>query len=254
MKSGNQTICTQIQSSWPSIVEIVGHTGQYDYLEFLAEYAPFDLFGLENICRAAELHGLGTMIKIDQEPRRFLAQRAVGCGFNAVLFADVRSAEDARACVAAVRPETPQDRGNHGVAARRITYVRKGATQEYVEALREIVVAIMIEKHAAVEQLEEILSVPGIDMVQWGPADYCMSIGRPGEKTAPDVRAAERRVIETALRLGVAPRAEIASADGAQYYLDMGVRHFSVGTDINILFDWWSEQGSKLRQAACSLR
>ena len=52
----------------------------FDYIEFVAEYAPFDLYALENVCRAAELHGLSTMIKIDQEPRRFLAQRAVGAG------------------------------------------------------------------------------------------------------------------------------------------------------------------------------
>ena len=44
------------------------------------------------------------MIKLDQEPRTWLAQRAVGAGFQAVLFADVRTADDARACVRTVRP------------------------------------------------------------------------------------------------------------------------------------------------------
>ena len=153
------------------MVEVVGHTGMYDYVEFVAEYAPFDLFGLENICRAAELHGLGSMIKIDQEPSRFLAQRAIGSGFEAVLFADVRTAADACECVKAVRPETPEDGGTHGVAARRIAYMKQGDTPQYGQALRDVVVAIMIEKESAVARLEEILAVPGIDMVQWGPAD-----------------------------------------------------------------------------------
>jgi 4-hydroxy-2-oxoheptanedioate aldolase len=249
LRSGRGTVGTHLLSAWPSIVEVVGHTGVYDYVEFVAEYAPFDLFALENICRAAELHGLGSMIKIDQEPRRFLAQRGIGSGFEAVLFADVRGAADARECVRAVKPETPEDGGSHGVAARRIAYMKKGSTPEYVEALRDVVVAIMIEKQSAVDQLDDILAVPGIDMVQWGPADYSMSIGKAGARHTPEVRAVERRVIEACLRRGIVPRAEIQSSQDAQYYLDLGVRHFCMGTDLNILYDWLVEHGRSLRTA-----
>jgi hypothetical protein len=49
--------------------------------------------------------------------------------------------------------------------------------------------------------------------------------------------------------MGVPPRAEIATADQAKYFLDMGVRHFSVGTDITILHQWWKSQGEDLRKA-----
>jgi 4-hydroxy-2-oxoheptanedioate aldolase len=248
LRAGRPSVGTHLQSAWPSFVEVVGHTGKYDYVEFVAEYAPFDLFALENICRAAELHGLGSMIKVDQEPRRFLAQRAIGSGFEAVLFADVRDAADARECVRAVRPETPEDGGTHGVAARRFAYMKKGATQEYVQALRDVVVAIMIEKQSAVDQLEEILATPGIDMVQWGPADYCMSIGKPGTRNAPEVREAEQRVIATCLRMGVIPRAEVETPADAGYYLDLGVRHFCLGSDINILYNWLAEEGGSLRK------
>jgi 4-hydroxy-2-oxoheptanedioate aldolase len=250
LQSGANSLGTHLLSAWPSMVEVVGHTGMYDYVEFVAEYAPFDLFGLENICRAAELHGLGSMIKIDQEPRRFLAQRAIGSGFEAVLFADVRDAADAVECVRAVRPETPEDGGTHGVAARRIAFMRQGDTPQYVQALRDVVVVLMIEKESAVSKLEEILAVPGIDMIQWGPADYCMTIGKPGTRRTPEVRAVERRVIETCLKMGIPPRAEIQTSADAPFYLDLGVRHFSIGTDIQIIFDWLREQGTALRSAA----
>ena len=53
----------------------------------------------------------------------------------------------------------------------------------------------------------------------------------------------------TALHMGVAPRAEIQSADQAKEFLDMGVRHFSIGTDISILHGWWKADGAKLWQA-----
>ena len=45
---------------------------------------------------------------------------------------------------------------------------------------------------------------------------------------------------EELIKMGVPPRAEIATADQAKYFLDMGVRHFSVGTDITVLHQWWS--------------
>jgi 4-hydroxy-2-oxoheptanedioate aldolase len=220
----------------------------FDYVEFLAEYAPFDLYALDNLCRAVELFDMTAVIKVDQEPRGFLAQRGVGSGFQGVLFADCRSAEEVEHCVRIVRPDTPEDRGIHGVGTRRFAYMGYGGSSEYVAALRDVVVMIMIEKHPAVEQLEEILSVKGIDMIQWGPADYSMSIGQPGARNSPEVKAAERRVFETAIKMGIPPRAEINSVDEARYYLDMGVRHFNIATDLSILFNWWKTNGDQLRK------
>ncbi len=249
LKAGQPTIGTHLHSSWPSIVEVVGHTGMFDYVEFVSEYAPFDLYALDNFCRAVELFDMSAMIKVDQEPRRFLAQRAIGAGFQSVLFADSRTVEDVRECVRAVRPETPESGGFHGVGVRRSTYMSYAGTPEYVRALNEVVVVLMIEKKSAVEQIEEILSLEGIDMVQWGPADYSMSIGQPGAWDSPEVRAVERKVIETCLKKGIPPRAEIDSLEEAKYYLDMGVRHFCLGTDIMILHRWLKENGAGLRKA-----
>ncbi len=248
LQAGKPTLSTRIQSAWPSIVEVIGHTGLFDYVEFLAEYAPYTLLDLENFCRAAELHNLGTMIKIDAEPRQYLAQRAIGAGFQSVLFADSRGPDDARDCVRAVRPDTPEDGGLYGAATRRFAFMGYGGNEAYVQSLRDVVVVLMIEKVPAVERLEEILSVGGIDMVQWGPADYSMSSGRPGQRRSPEVKAVERRVIETCLRMGVPPRAEIVSPDEAAYYLDLGVRHFSLGNDLAILYSWFSQNGEKLRK------
>ena len=249
LQNGQPTIGTRVQSSWPSIVEAIGHTGMFDYVEFLAEYAPFDLYGLDNFCRSAELFDMGTMIKVDQEPRGFLAQRGIGAGFQSVLFADCRTVEDVRLCVRLVRPETPEDGGTHGVGMRRFAYMGYGGSPEYVQALRDIVVVIMIEKKSAVDQLEEILSLQGIDMIQWGPADYAMSIGQPGKQNQPEIKRIERKILETAIKYGIPPRAEIDNVDQAKYYLDIGVRHFSLGVDIRILFNWWKTNGDALQKA-----
>ena len=248
LNTDQPSISTHLHSTWPSVVEAIGHTGMYDYVEFVAEYAPFDLYALDNFCRAVELFDMSAMVKVDQEPRSFLSQRAIGAGFQSVLFADVRTVEDARECVRAVRPETPEAGGYHGVATRRASYMGYGGTQDYVDALNDIVIAFMIEKKPTIDALDEILAVDGLDMIQWGGADYAMSIGRPGQRHIPEIKAIERKVIETGIKMNVAPRAEIDTVDAAKYYLDLGVRHFSIGTDIMVLHRWMKENGEALRK------
>jgi 2-keto-3-deoxy-L-rhamnonate aldolase RhmA len=248
LRENKLSIGTRVHSTWPSVVEAIGHTGMFDYVEFLAEYAPFDLYALDNFCRAAELYDMSAIIKVDQELQGFLAQRGIGSGFQGILFADCRTVDDVRRCVDIVRPETPEDGGKHGVGMRRFAYMGYGGSPEYVQALRDVVVMIMIEKKPALDRLEEILSVSGVDMIQWGPADYSMSIGLAGARSSPEVKAAERRVFETAVKLGVPPRAEINSVDEAKYYLDLGVRHFNIAADLSILFNWWKTNGDNLRK------
>ena len=248
LQTNQPTLSTRIHSHWTSIVEVIGHTRLFDYVEFLAEYAPFSLSDLDNFCLAAERHDLGTMIKVDQVPRQFLAQRAIGSGFQSVLFADVRSAEEARECIRIVKPDTPEDGGLFGVATRRFAYMGYGGDETYVQALRDVVIVLMIEKQPAVDHLDEILAVPGIDMIQWGGADYSMSVGQAGQRRSPEIKAVERKVFETCLRAGIPPRVEIASPEEAAPYLDMGVRHFSLGSELNILYNWWNDNAEALRK------
>ena len=251
MKEGKPTIGTHVLSIWPGIVEVIGYSGTTNYIEFSAEYAPYDLHSLENFGRAIDLFDhMSAMMKIEQQPRTYLAVRAVGSGIQNLLFADIRSPEDAREAVASSRAESPQTGGIAGVGMRRdVGYVVGPGSPDYVQALEEGVVAVMIEKRSAVEQLEEILSLGGVDMVQFGPADYAMSIGVPGQFDHPDVKKAERYTIETALKYGVAPRAEIGRYQEAGPYIEMGVKDFCIGSDVEMIHDYCREQGSALAKS-----
>lgn len=250
LNAGQPTLGTHIHSTWPSIIELVGHSGMFDYVEFVGEYAPYDLYALENLGRAVDLFPhMSSMMKIEQEPRTYLTVRAIGSGIQNVLFADPRTVADVEECVRAVRAESPHARGKHGVGMRRdVAFVLEGGTPAFVQALDDAVIALMIEKASAVENLEALLSVKGVDMVQFGPADYAMSIGLAGQFTHPRVAEAERFVIQTALKMGIAPRAEISRPDEARRYLDMGVNHFCIGTDMCILFDWFKASGGDMNK------
>ncbi|OGG56600.1 MAG: hypothetical protein A3F84_02490, partial [Candidatus Handelsmanbacteria bacterium RIFCSPLOWO2_12_FULL_64_10] len=250
LKTGDPSLGTHLQISWPSIIELVGHSRMFDYVEFVGEYAPYDLYALENMGRAIDLFDhMSGMMKIEQQPRTYLAVRAIGSGIQNLLFADVRTVEEVQECVRAVRAESPATGGIHGVGMRRdVGVVLEAGSPAFVQALEDAVVALMIEKDPAVKNLEALLSVKGVDMVQFGPADYSMSIGMAGQSGHPKVKETERYVIETALKMGVTPRAEISRPDQAKYYTDLGVRHFCVGTDVSILFNWFKENGAGMRE------
>ena len=248
LNAGKPTLGTHLLSTWPTLVELVGQAGHYDYVEFTAEYSPFDMHDLDNLGRALELKDLGGMIKVEQTQWTHQAMRAIGSGFQSVLFADVRTVADAHACVAAVRAETPGSGGRLGVGMRRdVGTVREGGSPAYVAALDEVVIAVMVEKRECVEDLDAILSVKGIDMVQFGAADYSMSIGVTGQRSHPDVVKAERRTIETALTKGLHPRVELSDIRQAAPYLEIGVKHFCIGWDVRILHDWWRLNGEGIR-------
>lgn len=246
ISEGKPTFGTRIQSSWPTIAELVGRSQNFDYVEFLAEYAPYDLYALDNLARAIELYPNFTgLIKIERSAQAHIAVRAMAAGIQNVLFTDVRSAADAQDCVRTVKPEVPGSIGTHGNDAGRAAV---GGVVELIKRYEESVVVLMIEKKGAVENLEGILSVPGVDMVQFGPSDYSMSIGLAGQRQHPAVVEAYEHTIKTAIKMGVRPRAEITSVAEAEYYMKLGVKDFNLSTDTAILSAFYRTEGAALRE------
>ena len=252
IRADKPTIGTHAHVVWGGMAEVIGHSGAFDYIEFSGQYAPFDLFALEHFGRAIDLFDhMTSMMKLNQEPRTFLAERAIGSGIQNLLFADIRTEDDAREAVAAMRPETPEAAGIKGMTdTRDAGYVFPGwSPAEHTKLLQDGVAVLMIEKQSAVENLETILAVPGVDMVQFGPSDYSVTIGKPGETDDPAVKEAETHTIETALRMGVRPRVEINRWEEAQPYMEIGVKDFCMGWDLYTIYQYCQEQGGALVKA-----
>jgi 2-keto-3-deoxy-L-rhamnonate aldolase RhmA len=249
LNEGAPSLGTHVLSTWPTITEIVGQTGAWDYVEFVAEYAPWTMHDLDNLGRVTELYpNFTAMIKVEQDTRGHLAMRAIGSGIQNLLFADVRTPEDALRCVQSVRPEHPDHGGLHGVGMRRdARTVLYPGSELWIQSLVDSVVVLMIEKKSAVENLDAILAVKGVDMVQFGPSDYAMSIGLSRTGDGNLIWETEKYVIESAIKHGVHPRAEIRDSSGAERYLELGVRHFCVGHDVRVLHDYWTKEGAAMR-------
>ena len=248
INEGKPTMGFHSTIPWPRIVEMIGHSGgTFDYIEYIGEYSTFTIEQFENFGRAIELFpNMSSMLKVEEQTRGFIVQRALDAGIQNALFADVRDAKDVKECIRFVRPETPESGGCHGSGSRRINIGSN--TVEWVKAMNTAVLAFMIEKKSAMDNLEEILSIKGVDMVQFGPNDYSVSIGKQGTVGSPEIEKTQTDMIKMALKKGVRPRVEIPGPEDAKPYLDLGVRDFCMGWDNMAITQYCKQQGPAMRK------
>jgi 2-keto-3-deoxy-L-rhamnonate aldolase RhmA len=251
LRKGEPTIGTHVACTWPSIMELIGLTGKMDYAEFVSQYAPYDLYALENMQRAADLHGLSTMIKVDAEPKTYLAQKAIGAGFQAILFADLHTFTEVEEAIRAVRAEPKGINGNFDSRAQ--GFGMTANTKEFVKYYDDIVIALMIEKKQLYDRLEDVMNLDDIDMVVFGGGDLSMSLGIAGQYDNPAIAEARDRVVKMAVKYDKHPRAEIGGSlqevqKGLERYGKMGVRDFAIGSDYEILFNYVNESGELARK------
>lgn len=249
------TLGTHFLFADPDIPEIIGDIGMFDYGEFAAEYSSFDMPLLYHLARAGQCGNLPLMIKLDQENQGFWAQAALGAGFKSVLFTDVRTPDDVDSCHRCIRADMPGTDGMMGVKMRRPALAGYNI-EGYAEDLHSIVMAIMIEKQVTVDDIDAVLARAkqrGVDMTQWGPADYGFSRGQPALMSTPDIRPVEEKVIRKSLEYGIRPRIEIGEVEQAKRYIDLGVRHFCIGWDRFILRTALGRLGEGMRKLLADL-
>ena len=234
---------TRVESPWAYMTEIAASSGFFDYVEFEGEYAPHTEPDVENICRASELYGCATVVKVDRQNRAFMAQKAIACGASGILFADMYTAEEVRETIETITTSYPGG-GIFGRPNRRLGMNGTGRMRmsDYRKMTDDVVKMIMIEKVDAFNNLEEICKVPGVDMVVYGPFDYATNAGWEMDVNAKDLEEVHKKIIEISLRNGVQPCVLLDDASKVQYYYDMGVRHFNIGDEMQMHINYYAKE------------
>jgi len=114
----------------------------------------------------------------------------------------------------------------------------------------EQMVGVMIEDIKAMGRIDEIMVVEGLDFVLFGPSDFSVSIGRPGEGTHPKVMEALGETIKAADRHGkyVCKGVSHPWVENARKYVEMGCHMIEMGHDATILRTIWSQKGEEIRK------
>jgi 4-hydroxy-2-oxoheptanedioate aldolase len=178
----------------PPVVEMLGHLG-FDWVLLDNEHGSITVDTAEACIASAELSGMAPVVRpVANRPEiiaPFLDRGAWG-----VQVPHVNTADEARAAVDAVKygPE-----GHRGIfsGGRPASYGFTGTTGDYArEANRQTLVCLMLEEVEAIENLPDLVTVPGVDVYFIGSGDLSQSMGHTGQQAHPEVQALMERGVK----------------------------------------------------------
>jgi 4-hydroxy-2-oxoheptanedioate aldolase len=209
LRSGHRINALWQQSASELMTEMAARVG-FDTLVIDNEHGPASIGETLRMVRAAHGAGAQTIVRAGSHARDVLS-RTLDTGTDGLLVPMVNSAAEARAVVDICR-YAPL--GNRGVAANVVRASGYGTDPGYLgRANAQTLLAIQIESAAAIDNLDAILAVPGIDMLFIGPGDLSASMGFIGQLAAPAVVArieeARQKILAAGKLLGSVPRPDV---------------------------------------------
>lgn len=228
-----------IYSGAPAAVEIAGHKG-LDFVFIDTEHTVLGLdLPLERMILAAHVAGVASLVRVpDSNPTGL--RKALELGATGVIVPQVHNAEQMRGIIAATK-FPPLGRRGGDSSVRSAGYGGPGFDwTEYAQrANNETMIVPMAESFEFFDAIDEILDVPGIDAVHFGPADYALSRGIPVDYSMrdPRVRGAMRELIAKCQPRGIRVMVPCAPAsqEQATELLAEGADMLLVGNDLAFL-------------------
>ncbi|MCR5859950.1 aldolase/citrate lyase family protein [Mesorhizobium sp. J428] len=210
--------------------ELVAGSG-YDWLLFDTEHSPSDPIGVLSQLQAAAAHDVSSIVRpASNDP--VLIKRMLDVGAQTLLIPYVQTREEAEAAVAAMRYPPRGIRGVSGLTrATRFGRVPGYATK----AESELCLLVQVETGFALDRLEDIASVEGVDGVFIGPADLAASLGFPGEPDRPEVVAAVENAIARIKAAGKPAGLLTPNIGFARRCIELGTLFTAVGIDAGVL-------------------
>jgi len=227
-----------------SLVEIIAMSG-FDFLIVDMEHGPLSTETAQTLCAVAQGEGITPIVRVRKNDAPQI-QRALDIASGGVQVPQIECAADAEAVV---RASKYQPLGMRGISL----YTRAGdytvhGIKGYTDRLNEEQITVIhVEGRPGLENIDEIIAVPYIDVVFLGPYDLSQSFGIPGQINDPRV---VKGMEEAAVKIRAAGKAVGTFADdvtAAKKWIDAGVQYISLGVDVGIFAKACNELVSGVR-------
>jgi len=220
---------TFIKSPSPQAIEILGDLG-FDFVIIDAEHAPFDKGTIDHLLLAAKASGIAALVRVAEASASHILS-PLDSGASGVIAPHIDSVAKAKALVAQSRYSEGRGFSNSPRAG---GYGRKSIWQHVDQADDEVVVVGMIEDPSAVANIDDILSVEGLDAVFIGRGDMAVALN-DREPGAPVVQDATAKVINAARRVGKTVLLLASTPQEAKSFHALGVGAFVISSDQGFL-------------------
>lgn len=228
----------------PEIPKLYAAAG-LDWTFIDTEHGCFDLETVQDLVRTSLLTPLTPIVRV-ADLQYSLVARALDMGAEGIIFPRVESPELLERAISWTKFPRQGIRG-FGLAAPQVGY--KGYTfQEIIDHLNaNVLVVLQVETHTALGRCDELLAVPGVDIVMVGPADLSISLGVPGQFDHPKMIEAICAVMECCRRHGVHPGIQCRTLPMAKGWKQRGMRFIGCGNDIGFLWEKARDTVEQLR-------
>jgi 2-keto-3-deoxy-L-rhamnonate aldolase RhmA len=208
IRSGALTLGSWITLGHTGIAEIMAKAG-FDWVVVDLEHSVINIDVAGDLIRTIDLCGVSPLVRLtSNDPDQI--KRVMDAGAHGIVVPSVNAAVDAERAVTATRYAP---RGSRGVGLGRAQGYGV-SFQEYLKWQQEgPAVIVMIEHKDAIERLEEILKVPGVDAFLIGPYDLSCSLGIPGQFERTEFTNALTYIRETGKRIGCPAGLHIVEPD-----------------------------------------
>ncbi len=219
---GEASIGAAIPIPSPELVEFYGLLG-FEWIFIDAEHGPIGWPECQAMARACDAQGLSSIVRVPKLDHSLIA-KYLETGVQGVAVPHINTAEQAEAAVKSARYAPEGWRGCDAGSSRSSAYNLIEPPRDYfARSNREILVAVWVEEVEGMQNLDEILQVPGVDAVHFGPGDLALSMGFPGQSDHPDVQAALAEGYRKIKAAGKVLIGEPAEAPSAKQLLADGV-------------------------------
>lgn len=230
----------------PYAAEICAGSG-FDWICFDAEHAPSDLRHLLHSLQAVASYSTHPVVRLPHgDP--VLIKQVLEIGATTIVVPMVESAEQAKGLVRAMRYPPHGIRGVGSALGRSSRWMRY--TDYIKQADEQVCLIVQAETVPALERLEEIAAVEGVDGVFIGPADLSASMGYLGQSAHPEVISAINKAITTICGAGKAAGILCVDETLSRRYIEQGVSFIAVGVDTSLLAGSTKALADKFRTTA----
>jgi len=230
LKAGKPQIGLWSSLSSNYSVEVIAGAG-FDWILLDSEHSPNDLESVLQQLQAAAPYPTHPVVRVPWNDMVTI-KRVLDIGAQSLLVPYVSTAAEAKAAVSYTRYPPKGVRGVAGTT--RAT--RFGRVKDYAQrAQEELCLLVQVETQGALDNIEAICAVDGIDGVFIGPADLHASLGYTGEIANPKVKPLFDEAIRRIRKAGKAPGILTPSEADARHWLECGALFVAVGADVGIL-------------------
>ena len=228
----------------------IAKTAGFDTLYVDMEHNTLSVDTTCQICMAAQQIGITPLVRVPANTPEYIC-RVLDGGAMGVITPHVRSAAEAREMVKLVK-FAPLGERSAGGALSQYQYRSFPLADTNAAMNRATMLVVMMETVAALENVEEIIAVDGVDMMLIGSNDLCNEMGITGQFDHPRLREAFKRCIAAARRHGkhVGVGGLASRNDLMSQYVQMGARYVSTGTDLSFLLSACAERAKFVRGIA----